>query len=77
MSDTFGTVGNGAAMAGNTESTAEAAAQVAAGVSAALARTSANQAASEAFIVEWGAAVLDGHGKVDGPGGAASTAAGD
>lgn len=71
MAEPFGTTGNGMAMIGNTESTAEAAAAVAAGVSAALADMATNQASAAGFIVEWGAEVLGGHGQVEGPGGKA------
>lgn len=77
MAEPFGTVGNGAAMAGNLESTAEAAAGIAAGVTAALAATAVSQAETAAFIVEWGHAVVDGHSEVSGPGGGAGGEYGD
>jgi hypothetical protein len=71
MSDVFGTVGNGMAMAGNLESTAAAADAVEAGVASAMADMKMNQASVATFIVEYGAAVVGGHGQVEGPGGVA------
>jgi hypothetical protein len=68
MSDpVYGTTGNGQAMIGNTETTADAAAAVAAGVAEALASWESRESKAGAFIVEYGAQVVDGHGEVTVP----------
>jgi hypothetical protein len=59
--------GNGPAMAGNNESTADAAATIAAGVAAALADYQGKERLAEAFIQQSGGDVGDGHATIEKP----------